>query len=69
MTDWLQSLLSGAALRGVTSRRLASVALGTVLLVWLLAFITATQLPEIPVTVLALLIIVLGTSTLHSPQP
>lgn len=60
MIDWLKSLSPD----GVKSKRLTSVVFGVVLLVWLISFLTLLPMPEIPLTVLALLIITVGSSTL-----
>jgi hypothetical protein len=58
--DFLKSLFA-AALPGVKSRRLVSVAVGAVLLAWLLASWHAAALVEIPLTALGLLALVIGT--------
>jgi hypothetical protein len=58
---WLSNILSKVGLKGVTSTRLASVVVGSVLLAWLyVCFLTGT-LPDIPPTVLGLLLVVVGT--------
>lgn len=67
MMDWIKSLLGSVTLRGVTSRRLASVVLGAALLVWICSFATAIPIPEVPASVLILIIVVLGTSSPSSP--
>lgn len=60
MIDWLKSL----APDGVKSKRLISVVFGVVLLVWLASFLTAWPVPELPLSVLALLVITVGSSAL-----
>jgi hypothetical protein len=64
MIDWLKSLLSSVALPGVKSRRLVSVVVGVVLLAWLVASWLAQALVEIPLTVLGLLALCIGTVAL-----
>lgn len=67
MNEWLSSLFSRISLQGVPSRRLASVTVGAVLLVWLWVAAVTTTLPEIPGTVLLLVALVVGTSALQPP--
>jgi hypothetical protein len=65
--DWLKSLFAGVSLKGVTSRRLASVVIGGVLAAWLnVALRHPEALPEIPATVLLLVVVLLGTSAVQS---
>jgi hypothetical protein len=64
MIAWLQSLVASATLPGARSRRLVSVVYGAVLCAWLRAALPAGLLPEIPASVLALLVITLGTVAL-----
>lgn len=64
MIDWLKTLVASATLPGVRSRRLVSVVFGAVLLAWLRAALPAGTLPELPASVLALLVITLGTVAL-----
>lgn len=66
---WLNNLFSKVGLKGVSSTRLASVVVGAVLLAWLhVAFVTGT-VPEIPPSVLGLLLIVVGTLGPTAPTP
>ncbi len=64
MIEWIKSLAASSALPGVKSRRLVSVVFGAVLLAWLRAALPAGTLPELPASVLALLVITLGTVAL-----
>lgn len=64
MTEWLKALLTSATLPGVRSRRLVSVVFGAVLFAWLRAALPAGTLPELPASVLAMLVITLGTVAL-----
>lgn len=58
---WFSNILSKVGLKGISSTRLASTVVGCVLLAWLyVAFLTGT-LPEIPPSVLGLLLVVVGT--------
>ncbi len=61
MLAWLQSLVASATLPGVKSRRLVSVVFGAVLFAWLRAALPTGTLPELPASVLAMLVITLGT--------
>jgi hypothetical protein len=67
MPEWFKSLFAAGALPGVRSRRLVSVVFGAVLLAWLRAALPAGTLPELPASVLALLVITLGTVALDRP--
>lgn len=65
MTDWLKALFASATLPGVRSRRLVSVVFGVVLFGWLLVLLgLAAALPELPGSVILLLVITLGTVAL-----
>lgn len=69
MPDWLKSLFASAALPGVRSRRLVSVVFGAVLAAWLRAALPPGTLPELPPSVLALLVITLGTAAVDRSAP
>jgi hypothetical protein len=70
MTEWLANLLSRVSFKGAPSRRLVSVTVGAVILVWLAAAAgLIVAVPDIPGTVLILLALVLGTSALQPPAP
>lgn len=58
MIDFLKSFTT----TGVKSKRLASVVFGTVLFAWLVSFFYSLPMPEIPMSVLLLLVITAGVS-------
>lgn len=68
MNEWLRNFFAGWAPKGVTSRRLIAVTVGSVLLLFINAGLRTATIPEIPASVLVLVALLVGANAI-TPSP